>query len=219
MPGSPAPGKWSLSGWLFWRDAGAQGSLANVGQLGGSQAGGRLAYQLVPEVPERLALYGRMTSALRRPHGSEAAVGVSFQPGKTIPLRIALERRIALDRDARNAMAVVAVGGLGPVEVQSGFELEGYGQAGVVGVQSRDAFVDGKVTLQHALPSPAPISAGLSLSGGAQPQVSRLDIGPQLEARMKLGNQPARISAEWRQRIAGNARPGSGPAITLAADF
>lgn len=225
MPGAPlvpqsSPAdRWSVSGWLFWRDAGGGASLAGGGQLGGSQAGVRVAYQLIPEIPERLAVYARVTSALRRPNAPEAAVGLSVQPFRAIAVRLAVERRVALDRNARNAFAVMAVGGIGPLNLPGKMVLEGYGQAGIVGMRSRDAFADGKVTLLHAVHDTLPVSAGLSVSGGAQPNVARLDIGPQVEAKLKLGNQPARISAEWRQRVAGNARPGSGPAITLAADF
>ncbi|WP_204317143.1 hypothetical protein, partial [Klebsiella aerogenes] len=35
--------------------------------------------------------------------------------------------------------------------------------------------------------------------------------GPEIE--------PLRIALDWRQRVAGEARPGSGPALTLGADF
>jgi hypothetical protein len=28
-----------------------------------------------------------------------------------------------------------------------------------------------------------------------------------------------RVHFDWRQKLAGNARPGSGPAVTLAGDF
>jgi hypothetical protein len=28
-----------------------------------------------------------------------------------------------------------------------------------------------------------------------------------------------RVHVDWRQRVAGNALPGSGPALTLAGDF
>lgn len=219
MPERIAAGRWSLSTWVFWRHAGAGNSLATVGQLGGSQAGARLAFQILPGAPERLALYARMTSAMTPPHAPEAALGFSVQPSAKVPVRVAVERRIALDHDARNAMAVMAVGGFGPAAVTNGFTLEGYGQAGIVGVHSRDAFADGKLSLQHPLPVTLPITVGISISGGAQPHVARLDIGPQVEARFRIGLQGARLSAEWRQRVAGDARPGSGPAVTLAADF
>lgn len=219
ISGQAGGGRWSASSWIFWRDASGQNSLASVGQLGGSQAGFRLAYQLLPNAPEKLALYSRITGALRGPYAPEAAVGISTQPIANLPVRVAVERRIALDHDARNAMAVMAVGGIGPLSMARGLILEGYGQAGIVGVHSRDAFVDGKVTLMHPIHSTLPISVGISLSGGAQPSVARFDIGPQIESRLKLGEHSARISAEWRHRAAGNARPGSGLAVTLATDF
>jgi hypothetical protein len=28
-----------------------------------------------------------------------------------------------------------------------------------------------------------------------------------------------KVHADWRQKLAGNARPGSGPALTLSGDF
>jgi hypothetical protein len=52
--------------------------------------------------------------------------------------------------------------------------------------------------------------------GGAQPGVYRVDAGPRLS--MKIRNN-IRVHADWRQRLAGKADPGSGPALTLAADF
>jgi hypothetical protein len=35
---------------------------------------------------------------------------------------------------------------------------------------------------------------------------------------MRVRNN-VRVHADWRQRLAGNAAPGSGPALTLAGDF
>jgi hypothetical protein len=95
---------------------------------------------------------------------------------------------------------------------------EGYGQAGIVGFRRGDAFIDGKFSLSTPV-AQSPFRVGAALSGGAQPGVSRLDIGPELQFRLPLPNVGARIAIEWRERIAGGARPGSGLAITLAADF
>jgi hypothetical protein len=44
-------------------------------------------------------------------------------------------------------------------------------------------------------------------------------MGPHAELRLRLGTANASLSADWRFRVAGNARPGSGPALTLATDF
>jgi hypothetical protein len=60
---------------------------------------------------------------------------------------------------------------------------------------------------------------GAALSGGAQPGISRLDIGPEIQVRLPLPQGGARLSVEWRERVAGDALPGSGLAITLGADF
>jgi len=60
------------------------------------------------------------------------------------------------------------------------------------------------------------ISAGFGLWGGAQPGLSRLDVGPRISLQVRR-NVYAHF--DWRQRVAGTATPNSGPAVTLAADF
>ncbi|HET6535129.1 MAG TPA: hypothetical protein VFG41_03010, partial [Sphingomicrobium sp.] len=59
-------------------------------------------------------------------------------------------------------------------------------------------------------------SAGFGVWGGAQPGLYRVDAGPRISMRVRKN---IRVDFDWRQRLAGNAAPGSGPAITLAADF
>lgn len=215
---APPLHRWSAGAWMLWRGAARRDSVASVGQLGGSQAGVRLDFDLAPDRQTRVALYTRLTAALERPHAPEAAAGIAFQPSRTVPVSIGIERRIALDDDARDAFAIVASGGVNPVALPGHFMLEGYAQAGVVGMRRKDGFADGKLSALRPFGHPQ-ISLGASLSGGAQPQVARLDIGPELRVRVPIGTRAARISAEWRERVAGNARPGSGLAVTLAADF
>ena len=43
-----------------------------------------------------------------------------------------------------------------------------------------------------------------------------LDAGPRLTMKVR---DNVRVHADWRQKLAGNAEPGSGPALTLAGDF
>jgi hypothetical protein len=222
-PPSPArraaPDRWRASGWMLWRQGSSLArDTAGVGRLGGSQVGARIDYDLTPARSLRAAPYTRLTSALQRPAAPEAAVGLSIQPRRAIPVSIAVERRIALGDGARNANAALAVGGFGPKPVAIGLEAEGYAQAGVVGFRRGDLFIDGKTSLMRPL-SATPLRAGASLSGGAQPGASRLDIGPEVQLRLPLPHIPARLSIEWRHRIAGHARPGSGLAVTLGADF
>lgn len=63
------------------------------------------------------------------------------------------------------------------------------------------------------------LSVGPGVWGGVQQtqaRVSRLDVGVGVSARLPLG---AAISADWRWRIAGNADPVSGPAVTASVAF
>ena len=52
-----------------------------------------------------------------------------------------------------------------------------------------------------------------------QPGAARVDVGPRLTLRLPEVGQGSRIALDWRQRIAGDARPASGLALTLASDF
>lgn len=214
-----APDRLRGSGWVLWRPGNAtQPDIATVGRLGGSQAGLRLDYELAPGAQHRAAAYARATSALNNPAAPEAALGLAMQPIGKLPITLAVERRIALGKDARNAMAVMAVGGFGPTPVAQGIEAEAYAQAGMVGFRRRDAFVDGKLSLFSPI-SKTPLRIGAAVSGGAQPGVKRLDIGPEVQVRLPIPSAAARLSVEWRERIAGRATPASGVAITLATDF
>ena len=111
----------------------------------------------------------------------------------------------------------MAYGGVSEVPVVGPVRLDAYGQAGVVGLRSRDLFFDGAV--RAGVPITGDLSAGVGLWGAAQPGVARLDLGPQISLRLPVEGSSARISAEWRLRIAGGAAPGSGPALTLSTDF
>lgn len=224
----PAPAKggrrWSASAWLFWREKGSGGTLNSSGQFGASQAGARVDRAIGSLKLGTRALpvlgYGRISAALDTPHQSEAAVGVAVRAiSGQAPLSIGVERRIALEHSARNAFALVVAGGLNPTQVVGTMMAEGYAQAGVVGLSRRDRFADGRIALTAPLDRSHRVRAGLSVSGGAQPDVARLDIGPVVEARLPLGGIDPRLVVEWRQRVAGDARPGSGLSITVASDF
>jgi hypothetical protein len=207
--------RFSGSAWALSRSDGAGSSLANGGQLGGSQVGARIFYT---PGPQALALTARFSAPLASPRGREASVGVALR-GKNVGLIV--EQRFALDKGGRDAPSVTAYGGVSEVQLGYGIRLDGYAQAGVVGIRHPQGFVDGAIRLETTVAQDrgSRLSAGLALSGGAQPGVSRLDIGPQLVARLPVGNTALRVSAEWRQRVAGNAAPGSGPAVTVGFDF
>lgn len=204
------------SAWAYFR-AGGDRSLADAGLLGGSQAGLRLSYS----IERSLALFGRFSAPIEQSRGKEVALGVALQPIRGLPVQLTAERRTALDRGGRNAFAFGLVGGVDQVRLPAGFRLDAYAQAGVVGVRSRDAYVDGSVRIERPLLAGGPVglAAGAGVWGGAQPGASRLDAGPQLVVRVPLADRTLRLNLEWRQRVAGDARPASGAALTLATDF
>lgn len=215
--------RWSGAAWLVWRRDGDPGRA----RLGGSQAGVRLDYGLAPSSPLHPTLYGRLSTALHGVAAAEGAAGIAIRPDLSFPVVVAVERRQAVSTGGRSDFAVLAASGLNPVEVGEGFRLDGYGQAGMVGVERRDAFVDGRLTLERPVGGSLDARSGLirdfavgaAVWGGAQPGISRLDIGPQASVRVRVGGSTLRLGAEWRAQVAGNAAPSSGPAFSLGADF
>lgn len=198
--------RWSGDAYVFLRRQGPAG-LAPGAQLGGGQGFARLSYRL-DEAGRRAA-----TARVSRATGvrqSEAAVGLrgAIAPG----VAMTVERRIALDAGGRSAWAAFAAAGVagrtvGPVVV------DGYAQAGLVGARRRDMFVDGAMRAGRAV---GVARVGLGLWGAAQPGAARLDGGPYASVRLPAGLS---LAVDWRVRVAGDARPGSGLAMTVAAGF
>jgi hypothetical protein len=190
--------------------------LASAGQLGGSQAGIRVRYDLGSGLAAALRVSGPLRSRL----GKEAAAALDWRPIRRVPVPVSIVRRAGLDRDGRDAFAAGVFGG-GGVPLPLGFSLDGYGQAGLVGLKRGDAYVDGAVRMERKLVDAGRfrLAAGAGAWGGAQPGVSRLDLGPQIVAHVPVADGGLRLAAEWRFRVAGDARPGSGPAFSMGADF
>ena len=149
------------------------------------------------------------------------AAGVAFAPVPALPVDIAVEQRVAVGSEGRTALAAMAFGGVGDVALPAGFRLEAYAQAGVVGAHRLDGFADGAIMVDRRIgPNPSlPLSVGALAAGAVQPGPARLDVGPRLTLRLPRFGKGSRISIDWRQRIAGDAAPDSGVAVTLAADF
>jgi hypothetical protein len=220
-PRTVRPSPWSLTGWVLWRRE-SVGSLAQAPLLGGSQGGVRLDYRLWQAGSRSLGIYGRVTRALERPFAEEVAFGLSLRPVEGLPVTLLAERRQRLGAGGRNGFAFLAAGGIGPRDVLPRLEVEGYAQAGVVAFPGSDSFADGRLSLDYRLTRKATqpdVALGVVVSGGAQTGASRLDIGPELRLRLPVAGGHVRFSAEWRQRVAGRARPASGPALTLVSNF
>lgn len=205
------PGRWSGDAWLFLRDGRAIGRQSPG--LGGSQAGGRLRYRLASN---RLLGSLRAQAPLEDLAAGDAAIGLDWQPVEALPMRLLAERRQAFGARGRSAFSATLYGGFSGEA--AGGTLDLYGQAGIVGAHRRDLFADGAATLRWSLAPEQRVKAGLGVWGGAQPGVARVDIGPSLAVR-PLATSNVTVNIDWRQRIAGNAAPSSGPAITLTAGF
>nr|WP_246352457.1 hypothetical protein [Sphingomonas xinjiangensis] len=211
----PLPDRWSAAAWAVARSGTGLGAAPGGSQLGGSQAGVRVAWLLSPSA--RLAVFGRVTAPLRG-RGAEAALGLDWQPTKA-PLRLVVERRAGLD-GIKAGFGAGVVGGTDHA-VAPGFRLETYGQAGIIQRTRLEPYADGaaRLTRQLAASGAARLSIGGGVWGAAQRDANRLDIGPSVTLTLPVARQTMRLALDWRQRIAGEARPGSGIALTLGSDF
>ena len=206
--------RWAASAWAIAR--GGVRAVATGSQLGASQAGVRVTYLL--DRSHRIALAGRASAPLAG-RGREASLGIDWQPTR-LPIHVLAEQRLSLD-GGRGGPTLAIVGGFGPVDVAPGFRLEGYGQAGVIARDGGEGFADGAIRASHPLVQAGRlrVDIGAGIWGGAQRGASRLDVGPSLGVTAPIGGHAVRVTADWRQRIAGESRPGSGPALSLGTDF
>ncbi len=217
--GPPAADRWTLSAWAFGRPMSALTSLGQ-GLLGGSQAGARGAWRI--DRSGRAEIYTRLVSSGRPGDGAEGALGFSLQPIGAVPLRLSVERRQQIvGKGGRSAMAAFVSGGVSAVPLPLRLRLDGYAAAGLVGLRRPDLFAEGSVTVRRAVAriGPVDIDAGVGAWGAVQPDLERIDIGPGISARWRMDSVYPRLSLDWRQRVAGDAAPQSGVALTLATDF
>ena len=228
-PAASADGRWSVDGWAFWRQGSdaAPVSQGRVPIYGASQAGAVLQYRLAPGPAHDLRLYARAYRALVRRGESELALGASARPFARVPLRAAGEVRYtdaAFSDTIRPAAYVVTE--LAPVALPYGAQIEAYGQAGWVGGPDPTGFADGQASVTGEVRKVGALthnslrlSLGAAAWGGAQKDAQRIDIGPTLRFDVTLGEVPARLSVDWRERVGGDAGPDSGVAATLSTRF
>lgn len=219
QPAPPRVDRWTLSGWVFVRPMSARTTLGQ-GLLGGSQAGVRASWRL--DRDGRVELYARVVSSGRLGDGVEGAVGASAQPLRALPVRLSVERREQLaGSGGQSAFAAFASGGVSDAALPLHFRLDGYAAAGVVGVRRRDLFAEGSATVRRRIVEvgPVEVDAGMGAWAAVQPDLERIDVGPSVSARWRVGELRPRLSVDWRHRVLGDAAPDTGVAITLAADF
>jgi hypothetical protein len=210
----PPPGgrPWSASLWLAARGSRGLGP-GGGGQLGGAQAGARLAWTL--DARRRVALFGRVTTPLSG-SGREVSGGIEWQPTR-LPVRMVVEQRVTLD-GGKGGPGAGLIAGVDAMPIAAGFSLEAYGQAGVIRRTRTEPYADGAARVTRAV-GPLALRLGVGSWGGAQRDAQRLDVGPTLTLRLPVADRSLRVLLDWRQRVAGSARPGSGAALTLASDL
>lgn len=213
--GPPKLDRLQLSSWALLRNGLGNSTLAQGGTLGGSQVGTRLTYKFTPQIAASL----RFSSSAGGVRGAEAAAGVRWQPFRAIPVALNVERRQRLGRfGGRSDFAAFAEGGLYQLPVGLGLDLDGYAQAGMVGIKNGDWFADGSLALTRSVWRNIAVGGGLWAGGqssGAD-TLYRVDAGPRLTYAVRRN---VRLHVDYRQRVAGDALPRSGPALTIAGDF
>ncbi|WP_156874373.1 hypothetical protein [Sandarakinorhabdus limnophila] len=92
--------------------------------------------------------------------------------------------------------------------------LEAYSEAGVI--DTGQVYAGGQARARVVRFGPATLNAATwaSVQTGST-DVWRVDVGPSHSVKVK----GIRIEADWRQRVGGNAAPGSGPVLTVSAGF
>lgn len=212
LPASPPnTSRWAADVWLALRQGGEGG--LGVGQLGGSQGGARVTYALDDQ--RRVSLSARIFAPLRG-RGAEGGFGLDLRPTRA-PVHLLLEQRVGLDGGGMQP-AVAIIGG-GAIDLPRRWRLDGYGQAGAV--RRRGGFADGAVQLMAPITEGAGLrlEAGSGAWGAAQRGAARLDVGPSAALVFPARGASLRLQLDYRVRVAGDARPGSGPALSLGGSF
>ena len=215
--------------WVFARQGddgtgagrGAVGPIISNGQYGGSQAGAILSHPVWSKGGSELSVYARLTTALAPVSQEEVAVGAVATPVRNIPIRLHVEQRLDAYSAANHGQALYLSGGTGPDPIFENMTLETYGQAGYILGSNETHFFDGAATIQTQVAeiSSKRISLGAGMWMGGQRGTSRLDVGPRADFRLPVAGASARVAVDWRIRIAGDARPGSGLTVTVSTGF
>ncbi|MEO1488972.1 MAG: hypothetical protein AAFR88_05995 [Pseudomonadota bacterium] len=221
--------RWSVDAWGFVR-AGSNSAPITQGRVpiyGASQLGAIVQWRARPSSSHDPRVYARAYRALVTNGETEVATGVSARPVGSVPLRAAAELRVTENPSGTQVRpAGYVVTEIPPIAIIEGLAAEVYAGGGYVGGDFDTGFVDSQFALTGPIIDIRPtakdalkLSVGAGAWGGAQRDVNRLDFGPTMRLDVLVGNVPARVSLDWRERISGDASPDSGLAATVSASF
>lgn len=221
--------RWSGENWVLMRAGSGDAAQApGAASYGASQAGAIVRYRLGKGEVASSYAYLRTSLAINAPgQDREVALGFGIRPVRKLPLRVLVEARLQDTRTSPMQVRPVAtvITELPWQRLPLGFRAEAYGQAGYAGGRGATPFFDAQALLDRPVRGVVPrnndLRVGAGIWSGGQEGAVRLDAGPRLSFRVEPGRLagPSRVALDWRFRLAGNARPASGPALTVTSAF
>ena len=220
---------WRIDAYSLIRSGGG-GFVSDRPLLGGGQSGVRLGYTPGPLARRPIELFGRLAIAHDwldlKGRSGQGAVGAAWMPlGRDGPT-VGAERLIAIGREGRDAWAIRVSGGAWhAADAKLPIDLSAYAEAGVVGASSRDGFAGAQGLALYPVAAREGTRIGLgggvwgSVQDGGGRTASRLEFGPGAQLSQRIGKATIELRGEYRFRVAGDAAPGSGPALTVATRF
>lgn len=221
--------RWSGENWVLMRAGSGDAAQApGAASYGASQAGAIVRYRLGRGEVGSSYAYLRTSLAINAPgQDREIALGFGLRPARKLPLRVLVEARLqdttASPMQVRPVATVITE--LPWKRLPLGFRAEAYAQAGYAGGRGATPFFDAQAMIDHALRGVVPrnndLRVGAGVWAGGQEGAVRLDAGPRVSFRIEPGRLvgPSRVALDWRFRLSGNARPDSGPALTVTSAF
>ena len=230
LPAAPrraATRRWSADGWLLLREGGVPSPGSTIATYGAAQMGAVLRYHLAPASGFAPIAFVRGYAAINGSGERQAALGLSARPLPGVPVAAMVEVRASRFSDGTLHWrpAAMLVSEFAPLALPLGLRAETYLQGGYVGGSAATGFIDGQLKLDRAISHirrgglTGELRAGAGVWGGGQTGASRIDIGPSVSLGLTSGPAAARLAADWRFRVSGNATPTSGPALTISAGF
>lgn len=182
----------------------------------------RLRYSLLQGSRSDPFVFARASRALVDRGEAELGLGAGLRPVPSIPVSVQAELRVT-DTQGRTLLrpAVLAVTEFPPWRVSERIEAEAYVQGGYVAGDFATPFADGQARIDRRIARRGDVELRLGAGawGGAQEGAVRLDIGPSASLRFDIRGVPVRLSVDYRARIAGDAEPGPGTAVTIVSGF
>lgn len=223
--------RWRVTAYSFLRvtpSSSAPGLGAPPG-LGGSQAAAQVQFHLTPLARNPLDLSTRLITDLNTPDNIQSTIGLGWQPLGRYGPRVVMERWVKTGPQSRNAWALRLAAGTGkgytPEPGQAGWwHWSTYGEAALIGFNRRNLYAAGAFQggRGYRLTNHLDMIATANVWGIAQQDEhfsSRLEAGPGLWLRYRIGDQPVDLKIEYRQALINQTTNPASLTLTLGLGF